>query len=96
MTSSAVSSRTTLPGEPTISTWSGKTLPSGISVLAPTMQPLPITARLRITEPMPIRLPSPTVQPCSMTRWPTVTSAPMCIGMPSSVCSTEPSWILLL
>ncbi len=55
----------------------------------------PITARLRITEPMPIRLLSPMVQPCSITRWPTVTPWPMCIGTPSSVCSTLPSWMLL-
>ena len=39
-------------------------------MLALTMLPLPMTARLRRTiEPMPISEPSPTVQPCSMTRW---------------------------
>ena len=44
---------------------------------------------------MPIRVPSPMVQPCSMARWPTVTSAPITSGKPGSVWQTQPSWTLL-
>ena len=47
------------------------------------------------TDWMPISELSPTVQPCSITWWPTVTSAPRVSGEPMSVCSTLPSWMLL-
>jgi hypothetical protein len=48
-------------------------LPSAISVFAPMSVPLPMRAPFMITLLMPIRLPSPTLQPCSMTLWPTLT-----------------------
>ena len=44
---------------------------------------------------MPISEPSPTVQPCSMAWWPTVTRAPIVSAKPGSACSTAPSWMLL-
>ena len=46
-----------------------------------------------IVAPMPIRLQSPTVQPCRMAWWPTVTSSPTVSGLPVSECSMAPSWI---
>ena len=39
--------------------------------------------------------PSPTVQPCSMAWWPTVTSSPRVSGEPMSVCITAASCTLL-
>ncbi|MOA65564.1 hypothetical protein D3C78_1920040 [compost metagenome] len=55
-------------------------MPSGISALAPMMQFLPIFAPLSTTALMPIRLKSPTWQPCSMALWPMVTERPMFSG----------------
>ncbi|MDT4869639.1 hypothetical protein FQZ97_1046800 [compost metagenome] len=74
---------------------SGNSLPSVTSEPAPTRQYLPIFAPLSTMAPMPISDSSPTVQPCSITWWPTVTWAPMVKGSPSSACSTLPSWMLL-
>ena len=51
-------------GAPTISELSGKLLPSVTSAPAPTSEFLPILAPLSTIAPMPIRLLSPTVQPC--------------------------------
>ena len=55
----ASSVRTALAGEPMISEWSGKVLPSVTSARAPTRQPPPIRAPLSTTAPMPISEPSP-------------------------------------
>ena len=82
-------------GAPTISERSGKTLPSVTSALAPTRQPRPMTAPLRMVAPMPTRQPSPTVQPCRIALCPIVQSAPIESGEPSSECSTAPSWMLV-
>ena len=46
---------------------------------------LPITARFSTVAPIPISELSPTVHPCSIALCPTVTSAPMVSGTPSSV-----------
>ena len=54
-----------------------------------------MVAPLSSTAWMPISEPSPTVQPCSIAWWPTVTSSPSFIGRPGSVCSTAPSWMLV-
>ena len=59
------------------------------------MQCLPILAPLSTTAPMPISVLSPTVQPCSMAWWPTVTPAPRVSGLPGSECSTQASCRLL-
>ena len=85
--------RITLPGEPNTSERGGISLPSPINVPAPIRQPSPILAPLSTMAPMPISEPAPIVQPCSMTMWPIVQSAPMLIGKPGSVCSTDPSWM---
>ena len=69
-------------------------MPSGISVPAPTRQLRPITAWFMTTLRMPTRLPSPTVHPCSITMWPTLTRRPSVSRMPASVCSTQPSCTL--
>ena len=49
--------------------------------------------RLRRTAPIPIRHSSSIVQPWSIAMWPTVTRAPTWSGMPSSVWTTQPSWM---
>ena len=43
--------------------------------------------------PMPTRLLSPMVQPCSITLWPITQFEPITIGKPGSVCSVALSWI---
>ena len=80
-------------GAPTISELSGKALPSVTSAPAPTSEFLPIFEPLSRIAPMPIRLLSPTMQPCSMTLWPITQLAPITIGNPGSVCSVALSWI---
>ena len=59
------------------------------------MQLAPIFAPFMTVECMPIRVPSPIVQPCRMTLWPTVQLAPMTRGKPGSVCSVQLSCTLL-
>ena len=49
-------------------------------VFAPMSVPRPMRAPFMITLLMPIRLPSPMVQPCSMTLWPTLTELPSVMG----------------
>ncbi len=93
-TSSGRTSRTTLPGDPSMRTPSGKVLPSVISVFEPTIECFPITTRFMSTLFMPIRLALPTVQPWSITLWPMQTSRASVSGKPGSTCSTEPSWTL--
>ena len=78
-----------------ISTPSGNSLPSVTSEPAPTRQLRPIFAPLSTMLWMPTRLPSPMVQPCSITWWPMVTLRPMVSGTSWSVCSTLPSCTLL-
>ena len=87
--------RITLAGEPTISELSGNSLPSVTRAPAPTSEFLPILAPLSTIAPMPIRLPSPMVQPCSSARWPIVQPRPMVNGKPGSVCMIVCSWTLL-
>ena len=67
-------------GVPMMSVRSGKVLRSVTIAPAPTRQCLPITAPFITTAWMPISEPSPIVQPCSMTWWPTVTLAPIVKG----------------
>ena len=55
------------------------------------MQFLPIFAPFKITEPMPIKLPSPIEQPWSIAKCPTVTFLPIEQENPGSVCIIEPS-----
>ena len=62
---------------------------------APTRQFLPMRAPFNTTAWMPMSEPSPTLQPCNMTWWPTVTSSPSVSGEPMSVCSTLHSCTLL-
>jgi hypothetical protein len=69
-----------LPGDPRTIERDGISLPSAISVLAPIRHSSPIFAPLRMIEPMPMRLPRPIVQPCSITMWPMVQSAPTSSG----------------
>ena len=64
--------------------------------------PLRSTAPSITSEPMPTRQRSSIVQPCRMTLWPMVTSAPTVSGSPAGLsgvawftCSTEPSWTLV-
>ena len=56
---------------------SGNDFPSVTIAPAPTRQFLPITAPFITTAWMPISEPSPTVQPCSIAWWPTVTRSPI-------------------
>ena len=92
---SSVTSRTALAGEPKITERSGKFLFSVMTEPAPTRQSLPITELFSTIASMPIRVPSPIVQPCSMTWWPMVTPLPSVSGSPGSVCRTQFSWTLL-
>ena len=78
----SLSCRIARPGEPTIKELSGNSLPSEISVFAPTMQLRPIFERLSKVDPIPISELSPTVVECRMTLCPTVTFAPMVAGCP--------------
>ncbi|MNT35668.1 hypothetical protein D3C72_1717020 [compost metagenome] len=59
--------------------------------MAPIRQFFPMRAPFRITAPMPTRLLSPMVQPCSMALCPTVTPVPIARGEPTSVCRMLPS-----
>ncbi len=86
--------RTTLPGEPSTSEPSGMALPSVTMAPAPMRQFFPTTARLRMMAPMPISEFSPMVQPCSITRWPTLTFFASVTGTPPSVWMTLPSCTL--
>ena len=43
------------------------------------------------TELMPISVPSPMVQPCSIALWPIEAMRPTLIGKPLSTCKTAPS-----
>ena len=52
------------PGTPIQSEYGSTTVSSGITVPAAMMQPSPILALFRITQPMPMRQRSPMVQPC--------------------------------
>ncbi len=79
-----------------ISELSGNSLPSVTTLPAPTIELRPIFALFKTTAWMPISELSPTVQPCSITWWPTVTLSPMVSGQPTSACSTDRSWMLLL
>ncbi|SKS16473.1 Uncharacterised protein [Mycobacteroides abscessus subsp. abscessus] len=42
----------------------------------------------------PIRAPSPTVQLCTRHMCATVAPSPISTGIPGSLCSTDPSWML--
>src|SRR5215471_9227699 len=66
-----------LPGTPIHSENGSTTLFSGTTVPAAMIDPSPIFALFRITEPMPIRQRSPIEQPCRVTECPTVTQSPM-------------------
>jgi hypothetical protein len=88
--------RTTLAGEPMMRELSGNSLPSVTTLPAPTIELRPIFALFKTTAWMPISELSPMVQPCSITWWPTVTLSPMVSGQPTSACSTDRSWMLLL
>ena len=88
-------SRATFAGRPITSTPSGICLPSVTSAPAPTSTLLPITAPFSTVAVMPIRLPSPIVQPCSIARCPTVQPAPTVSGKPLSVWQTQPSCTLV-
>jgi len=61
-----------------------KLLFSMMTAPAPTRQSLPITELLSTTAWMPINVPSPIVQPCSIDWWPTVTPLPSVSGNPGS------------
>ena len=43
---------------------------------------------------MPISVPSPTVQPCSIAWCPIEAKSPIVIGQPGSTCRIAPSWML--
>src|SRR6185503_12972366 len=93
--SSGVSCRTTFAGVPSASTPGGISRPSAMSDPAPRIEPAPTFAPFSSTAFMPIRLPSQTSQPCSITLCPMVTFAPSTSGLPGSACSTEPSCTLV-
>src|SRR6266853_1531093 len=87
------SERITRAGAPTTRLLSGNVLPSVTTAPAPTIEFVPIRAPLRRIAPMPIRLPSPTVQPCSTTLCPITQPRPIVSGKPGSVCNVALSWI---
>src|SRR5215471_12997512 len=89
----ASSVRITRAGAPTTRLLSGNVLPSVTTAPAPTIEFIPIRAPLRRIAPMPIRLPSPTEQPCSTTLWPITQPRPIVSGNPGSVCNVALSWI---
>jgi len=65
--------------------------PSGTSAPAPTSAPSPTMARLRVTDPDPMRHRSPTTQPSRWVLWPTTHSVPMTVGQSWVQCTTVPS-----
>src|SRR5216684_1076761 len=87
------SERITRAGAPTTRLLSGNVLPSVTTAPAPTIPFVPIRAPLRRIAPMPIRLPSPTAQPCSTTLCPITQPRPIVSGKPGSVCNVALSWI---
>ena len=62
---------------------------------APMTDPRPIRAPFKRTAPIPIRQSSSMVQPCRITRWPTVTRLPTEHGMPGSAWIIDRSWMLV-
>src|SRR6266851_4925154 len=85
--------RITRAGAPTTRLLSANVLPSVTTAPAPTIEFVPIRTPLRRIAPMPIRLPSPTVQPCSTALCPITQPRPIVSGKPGSVCNVALSWI---
>src|SRR5579859_7534948 len=87
--------RTALPGTPMTSWPASIRLPSATSAAAATMQSSPSAALLRTVACMPTSTRSPIVAPCTMALWPSVQSAPMVQGAPSSAWMEQLSCTLV-
>src|SRR4051812_21171327 len=83
-----------LAGTPAASVIGGICVPPVTTAPAAITAPRPTTAPFITTAPIPTSTSSSIVQPCSTTRWPTVTRSPITTGEPGSVCTTDRSWML--
>ncbi len=86
--------RTTRAGTPTTSEPGATSMFSSSKAPAPMIEPRPTRTPLSKIAPMPIRQSSSTVQPCRMTRCPTVTRSPTEQGIPGSAWIIVRSWML--
>ena len=73
----------------------GTSRPSGSTDPAASIAPAPSRVPCSITEPMPTTAPSSTVQASMQARWPTVTLAPIRVGLSREQWITALSWMLV-